>query len=229
MPYFLHHVFDLFFPKECLNCGKTVEFEKKLFCFYCLSEIPLTHYSGIHDNQLEQVFKGRLHVEAATTLTFFKRKGLVQRIIHQCKYQGNHELTSNLGSWLALEMLKSKRFDQLEYVIPVPMHPMKKKKRGYDQVAIFAEAISYELQLELIPDFLKKQTYLETQSSKNRFDRFGTLAKDFAINKNLDIKNKHVLLVDDLITTGATMEACGVLLTDQAKAKLSLASMAFTI
>ncbi|WP_434022628.1 ComF family protein [Lutimonas sp.] len=188
----------------------------------------MTKFSQISNNQLEQVFKGRLSIESASALAFFKRKGLVQKMLHQCKYLGKKELTRYLGAWLASEMKCSNRFESLDYVIPVPMHPIKKKRRGYDQVTIFASAIASELDIELLPDYLKKVHYRESQSSKNRFERFGTLVKDFRMNSTLDIKNKHVLMVDDIITTGATMEACGMLILRQANTKLSLASMAFT-
>lgn len=228
MPNILNNFFDLFFPKECLNCGKTVEFHEKLYCLFCLSEIPITKFSQIQNNELERLFRGRLTVEAASALIFYAPKGLTKQMIHLCKYQGKHSLSQYLGQWLAKEMQDSQRFDHLDYVVPVPMHPIKRKKRGYDQVHIFARALADTLDLPMLPDVLQKENYHETQSSKNRFDRFKTLSHDFKIGDGLPIENKHVLLVDDIVTTGATMEACGSLLLHKARAKLSLACMAFT-
>jgi competence protein ComFC len=224
----LTNIFNLFFSEECLYCGKVIEVRGNFLCFYCLSEMPLTNFSKHSQNELELTFKGRLPLKSATSLLYFERKGLVQKLLHQLKYHGKSEIGNFLGTWLAIEMKKSKRFDTIDFVIPIPMHPKKEKERGYNQVMGFADAIAKELGVEMIPDFLKKVNSIKAQSSKNRFDRLETLENDYKINGVASIENRHVLLVDDIITTGATMEACGFQLIHESKAKLSLASMAFT-
>ncbi len=224
----LRNVFDLFFPEECLNCGSTLEMQDKFLCLFCLSELPLTHFCEQKKNQLETNFRGRLPLEAGTSLFFFERKGLVQKLLHQLKYQGMSEIGGFLGFWLAREMQLSKRFDSIDYVIPVPMHPIKEKERGYNQVMSFASVIANELKAEFKPDLLRKVNNRNTQTTKNRFDRMKTLENDYRINEKCDIENKHILLVDDIITSGATMEACGLQLINHSPVQLSLASMAFT-
>ncbi len=224
----LTNIFNLFFPEECLYCGKVLEVQGKFLCFYCLSEMPLTNFSKYHKNELEGLFKGRIPLKSATSLVYFERKGMIQKLLHQLKYHGKPELGNFLGTWLAIEMKKNKSFDTIEFVIPVPMHPEKEKERGYNQVMGFASAIAEEFNVEVLPDYLKKVNNSKSQSSKTRFDRLAILKNDYKINSCTNIENKHVLLVDDVITTGATLEACGHPIIYESKAELSLASIAFT-
>ena len=228
MPNILRNIFDLFFPEECLNCGSLQEVQGKFLCIFCLSELPLTHYSRQPKNQLEMAFIGRIPIKAATSLFYFERKGAVQKLIHQLKYQGKSDLGIFFGLWLAHEMAQSNRFEGIDFVIPVPMHPKKEKKRGYNQVMGFASAIAKELKAELRPDVLLKVNNRKTQTSKNRFDRLKILENDYKLHSSGQIENAHILLVDDIITSGATIEACGVQLLKHNGVQLSLASMAFT-
>ncbi|MDN3643469.1 phosphoribosyltransferase family protein [Lutimonas halocynthiae] len=173
-------------------------------------------------------FIGRIPLKAATSLFYFERKGAVQKLIHQLKYQGKSDLGIFFGLWLAREMEQSNRFEGIDFVIPVPMHPKKEKERGYNQVIGFASAIAKELQAELRPDVLLKVNNRKTQTSKNRFDRLKILENDYKLHSSDQIKNAHILLVDDIITSGATIEACGIQLMKHNGVQLSLASMAFT-
>lgn len=224
----LRNVFDLFFPEECLSCGTLLEVQGKLLCLFCLSELPLTHYSTQPKNQLEMTFIGRIPLKAATSLLYFERKGTVQKLIHLLKYRGKSDLGVFFGHWLANEMKQSNRFDGIDFVVPVPMHPEKEKERGYNQVLGFASAIAKGLKVELRTDVLIRVQNRKTQTSKNRFDRLKILESDYLIQDACDIDNKHVLLVDDIITSGATIEACGAQLMKPFGVQLSLASMAFT-
>ena len=224
----LRNIFDLFFPEECLSCGTLMEVQGKFLCLFCLSELPLTHYSTQPKNQLETTFIGRIPLKAATSLLYFERKGTVQKLIHQLKYKGKSDLGVFLGHWLAHEMKQSNRFDGIDFVVPVPMHPKKEKERGYNQVMGFASAIAKELKAELRPDVLVKVNNRKTQTSKNRFDRLKILKNDYKLHGSDQIENAHILLVDDIITSGATIEACGAQLLKHNSVQLSLASMAFT-
>ena len=228
MPNILRNIFDLFFPEECLNCGSLVEIQGKFLCIFCLSELPLTNYCTQPKNQLEMTFIGRIPLKAATSLLYFERKGAAQKLIHQLKYQGKSDLGVFLGIWLAHEMRQSNRFEEIDFVIPVPMYPKKEKERGYNQVMGFASALAKELKAELRPDVLVKVNNRKTQTSKNRFDRLKILENDYMLSDSGQIDNTHILLVDDIITSGATIEACGVQLMKHKGVQLSLASMAFT-
>jgi len=228
MPNILSNIFDLFFPETCLNCRRTVQIQGKLLCFYCLSELPLTDFSTQVKNQLETSFRGRVPLKAGTSLVYFERKGMVQRLIHELKYAGRPEIGLFFGNWMAAEMQQSNRFEEIDYVVPVPMHPKKQKERGYNQVTGFATAIANKLNAELKPDILRKINNRKTQTSKNRFERFRTLENDYLLHDCANISDKHILLVDDVITSGATIEACSSQLMKQSGVQLSLASMAFT-
>jgi len=228
MPNILRDIFDLFFPEECLNCSSVLQVQGKLLCVFCLSELPLTNYSKQPKNRLEMTFRGRIPLKAATSLLYFERKGLVQKLIHRLKYHGKAEIGTFLGLWLAREIQESNRFEGIDIVIPVPMHPSKEKERGYNQVMGFASVLAKELKAELKADFLIKVNNRKTQTSKNRFDRLKILENDYQLNNSCLIDNAHVLLVDDIITSGATIEACGMQLLKQSGVQLSLASMAFT-
>ena len=224
----LRNIFDLFFPEECLSCGTLTEVQGKFLCLFCLSELPLTHYSRQPKNQLETTFIGRIPLKAATSLLYFERKGTVQKLIHQLKYKGKSDLGVFFGHWLAHEMKQSNRFDGIDFVVPVPMHPKKEKERGYNQVLGFASAIAKGLKAELRTDVLTRVKNRKTQTSKNRFDRLKILENDYQLHGSCDIENTHILLVDDIITSGATIEACGTQLMKSFGVQLSLASMAFT-
>lgn len=228
MPNILTDLFDLFFPQECLNCGKLLEIRGEFLCFSCLSELPLTHFSFQVGNELETSLKGRIPVKAATSLLFFEKKGLVQQLMHELKYHNKPEIGSFLGKWLGEEMMESKRFELIDFVVPVPLHPDRERERGYNQVHLFAEFLAHALQAELKEDLLIKIRNSETQTLKNRQKRFLSKEKEFILNEAGLIKNKHILLVDDTITSGATMQACADLLLSVSGVELSLASMAFT-
>ena len=228
MPNILSNIFDLFFPEECLNCARTLEVQGKFLCLYCLSELPLTDFSTQVNNQLESSFRGRVPLKAGTALVYFERKGLVQKLMHQLKYAGRPEIGLFFGSWIAAEMQESKRFEGIDFVVPVPMHPKKEKERGYNQVTGFATVIARELNAELKPGFLRKINNKKTQTSKSRFERLKTLENDYLLHECGKVNDKHILLVDDIITSGATIEACSNQLLRHEGVQLSLASMAFT-
>lgn len=228
MPNILTDLFDMFFPPACLNCRKLLEIRDAYLCFSCLSELPLTHFSVQAGNELEASFKGRIPVIAATSLLFFEKKGMVQKLMHELKYHNKPEIGSFLGKWLGEEMVASKRFEMIDFVVPVPLHPNRERERGYNQVHFFAKYLAQALHAELKLHLLEKIRNSETQTAKNRQKRFMSKEKDFILNKTDLIRNKHILLVDDTITSGATMQACADLFLSVPGVKLSLASMAIT-
>lgn len=222
-------LFDIFFPESCLNCGKLQEIKGKFLCFSCLSELPLTHFSFQVENELENSFKGRIHLESAASLLYFEKKGLVQKLIHELKYKNRPEIGVFLGKWLADEMQASKRFELIDYVVPVPLHPLKEKKRGYNQVHFFAHSLADGLNAEMLPDLLQKIINNKTQTVRNRQQRIENDQEQYRATDTLLIKDKHILLVDDTITTGTTIQACADSLKMVTGLKLSLASMACTV
>ena len=223
------NLFDIFFPESCLNCRQQLEIRGKYLCFTCLSELPLTHFSFQEKNELENSFKGRISLEAATSLLYFEKKGVVQKLIHELKYKNKPEIGSFLGKWLAEEMLSGNRFPEIDFVIPVPLHPDKEKQRGYNQVHTFANALAETLNAELKLHVLTKTINNQTQTVKSRQERIVNSEDQYLVSDPTQIKDKHILLVDDTITTGATIQTCVDSLCAVSGLKISLASMAFTV
>lgn len=225
----LHDFFNIFFPKICLTCGEEVENNEQLICFYCLSELPLTNFSYRSENRLENSFRGRIPIKSATSLVYFHKKGLVQKLMHQLKYRNKQEIGRFFGNWLGEEMKRSQRFEQIDAILPVPLHPDKQKKRGYNQVTTFAQQMAVKLDAELRSDLLIKVSASETQTHKNRKERTSNKENVFKLLESDFLEDKHVLLVDDIITSGATLEACCTPLYRVSGIKISLASIALTV
>jgi len=149
-------LFNIFFPETCLICSKEVEIKGHLICFYCVSELPLTHFSFMAKNRLEKSFRGRIPITSATSLLYFHKKGPVQKLMHQLKYHNKQEIGTCFGNWLGEEILINERFETIDFILPVPMHPDKQKKRGYNQVTTFAEGLSGKIKAQMLPDLLVK-------------------------------------------------------------------------
>jgi ComF family protein len=225
----LHDLLNIIFPKICLICTREVEENQQMICFYCLSDLPLTDFSEHSENRLETSFSGRIPIRSATSLVYFHKKGQVQKLMHQLKYHDKQEIGRFFGNWLGEEMLRGKRFEQVDVIVPVPLHPQKQKKRGYNQVTTFAEQLAIKLEAELRPELLIKTSVSKTQTLKNRKERSLNKENEFKLTDNNFLENKHLLLVDDIITSGATLEACWVPLRKVQGIRISLASMALTV
>ena len=167
-------------------------------------------------------------LEAATALFYFHKSGRVQQLLHRLKYKGKEEIGRIFGDWLGAELLESPYFESINVVIPVPIHSKKLKQRGYNQVALFAQQIAKALKASYVDDVLLKSINTKTQVFQSREARFQSVADSFYAQNLNTIETKHILLVDDIITTGATMEACALVLNPENKIRLSVATIAIT-
>ena len=224
----LKELFNVFFPKYCVTCGDEIDQNRALICLDCLTGLPLTDFSSWPKNRLEVSFKGRIRIEEATSLLYFHKKGLVQKLIHQLKYHGNQEIGTFIGAWLSEEMMLSNRFKTIDFIIPVPLHPDKEKQRGYNQVTTFALSLSKGLNIPMREDVLIKVSGTGTQTLRNRMQRNKSNENHFTIRQSQDLIHKHILVVDDIITSGATMEMCCGSFSQIEGLKISLACMAYT-
>ncbi len=220
-------IFYLFFPKVCLSCKLELKQNEISICTLCRHDLPTTCYTNIEKNLLEKKFYGRVQLEEATSLFFYHKKGKVQTLIHELKYKNQEEISTLFGGWLANEMLESNRFKTIDYVVPVPIHPNKRKKRGYNQVAKFGEMIAKNINAKFCEDKLIKVASTESQTKKNLIERWRSVDELFQLNDTTIFNNKHVLLVDDVITTGATIETCANEILKSKNVKLSVAVMAY--
>lgn len=219
-------VLDLFFPKVCLACQFLLSDFEQYVCTHCRHSLPVTNYHLENNHSILKTFYGRAEIEHATALLRFEKKGITQQLIHQLKYKGHEEVGTFLGTWLGAELKEIKAYQSIDVVIPVPLHKKKLRKRGYNQVAKFGQQIALQLETTYCEDVLIKITNTASQVNKTRISRWINNEELFAIQNIEKLHNKHVLLVDDIITTGATMEACISVLNKAENVKISMASMA---
>ena len=223
-----HDLANLFYPRICNCCDSPLLKAEKVICTACLHKLPTTNYHLDNENATKKVFYARLSIENATSLLYFKKKGMVQNLIHNLKYKKQEEVGNFLGNWLGEELETHSGFRKIDCVIPVPLHRRRLKQRGFNQVTEFGKELAKKLDAEFIDDVLVKKSASRTQTFKKRLGRWGSIDESFMIENPEKLENKHLLLVDDLVTTGATLEACGNKLLEIKNTKLSIATMAIT-
>lgn len=222
----LKSVINLFFPKVCYACSHYLSDNEDTICINCRHDLPITNFHFNNDDTVKKVLRGRVKIEHATALFRFEKKGPIQQLIHGLKYKGYEHIGTLLGDWLGGELSETEAFQDINMVIPVPMHDKKLKKRGYNQVAKFGEQIAKALNVDYVDDVLIKITNTASQTTKKRVARWNNTDELFALKNISKIENKHILLVDDIITTGATLEACCSVLNQTKNLKISIATMA---
>ncbi|MBD0830948.1 ComF family protein [Aestuariibaculum sediminum] len=222
----LQSVINLLFPKVCYACSNILKDNEDTICTSCRHDLPVTNFHFNQDETVKKVLYGRAKIEHATALFRFEKKGLVQKLIHGLKYRGYESIGTSLGNWLGGELKTLQEYRKIDMVIPVPLHKRKLKKRGYNQVAKFGKQIANALNASYKEDILIKVTDRSSQVNKIRFSRWNNNDELFKLKNKSDIENKHILLVDDLITTGATLEACIQVLNSGKNVKISIATMA---
>lgn len=219
----------LFFPIYCAACDSPLYKNEKVLCSSCRHKLPLGNFHKVNAKKIEKVFYGRAKIENATSLFVFEKDSLVQNLMHNLKYRGQQEIGKELGTWLGHELLQSDAYQNINAIIPVPLHPKRLRERGYNQVEKFGREIAAQLQADYIDFVLKKNSYNEKQSKKNRFSRWSNTSETFAIQNESLLIDKHILIVDDIVTTGATLEACIQVLKSIPGIKISIATMAITV
>lgn len=219
----------LFFPVYCAACDRPLYKNEKLLCTDCRHKLPLGNFHKVNAKKIEKVFYGRTKIENATSLFVFQKGGLVQDLMHNLKYRGQEEIGAELGNWLGTELQQSFDYQNIDVVIPVPLHPRRLRERGYNQVAKFGKQIAQKLGADYIDFILKKKSYTKKQSKRGRFTRWDNISETFEAEDASILKDKHILLVDDIVTTGATLEACIEVLKDVPGIKFSIATMAMTL
>lgn len=218
---------SLLFPEICQACGTTLSRKENTFCTVCIHHFPYTNFHLDVENRLAKQFWGRVNINSAATFLYFNKGGQVQNIMHQLKYNNQPQVGIAVGNLYARELKKSHLYTQAEAIIPVPLHPHKFEKRGYNQSEQFAIGLSEVLNIPVYTDILQRNAERESQAKQSRSHRFENMQKVFSASPNgKDLEN--ILLVDDTITTGATLEACVAALQETGIKNINIVGIAFT-
>ncbi|MFT5213492.1 MAG: competence protein ComFC [Polaribacter sp.] len=220
--------FYLFYPNICANCSEQLLQNAKVICTFCRHDLPLTNFNSYTENKVIAIFFGRITIEKAYSLLFFRKESITKNLIHDLKYRGNEAVGVFFGNWLGEILAQNKEFSNVDFIIPVPIHSKKKKIRGYNQLTKFGKCLSTHLNIPFIENVLIRQSSIKTQTLKARFERFNDLETKFSLTDTVMFKNKHILIIDDIITTGATLEACAIALSKTSSIKISILTMAYT-
>ena len=224
---YLSDFFALIFPQLCQACGGALVSTEELICTDCLYDLPYTRFHEAADNVVARHLWGRLQLQKVFVLLYFVKGGKVQSLMHQFKYRNKPQLGIWFGQAAARQMLQTAGFTNFDIIIPVPLHPRKLKQRGYNQSERFAAGLANSLNIPLSTTNLVRVVHTQTQTRKSRFLRYENMKDVFALRDAQQLEGKHVLLVDDIVTTGSTFEACGTELLKVPGLTLSIAAIAY--
>lgn len=221
---------NLLFPKVCGGCTDILRSNEIVLCTECRHNLPLACFHRNNGDTMRKIFFGKVKIEDATALLKFQKRGVTQELMHNLKYRGQEEIGAVFGAWLGQELKEStSSFNNIDVVIPVALHPQRLRKRGYNQVSKFGAEIAKALQIPFYENGLTKLTKTKSQVFKKRLNRFSSgngTTDTYRITDPAQLANKHILLVDDIVTTGATLENCANTLHQATNVKISLATIA---
>ena len=217
---------SLFFPRFCLACAGPMVKGEDILCTHCITELPKTHYHLLTENQIKNKFAGRLPIQYGWAFLKFRKRGIVQHLLHQLKYNQHPEVGVRLGQAYGWELAQFGFDCQFDLIIPVPLHESRKRQRGYNQSAKFAEGLSQAMNVPWDETVSIRIQSSETQTHKSKAERWENVKDVFSVDARSKVEDKRILLVDDAITTGATLEACGHHLVSCGCSQLSVACLA---
>ena len=218
----------LLFPHLCNGCGTSLFHGEKEICTKCRYDLPFTDFHNYTANSVAKLFWGRIACNGAMAMLYFRKGSKVQHLIHRLKYKDQTETGIELGKLLGEQLLSSPTYQTISLIIPVPLHPKKQKSRGYNQSEYIAKGIAEIMQVSVSTTHLVRQHHTSTQTKKSRYNRFENMQSVFKILNPEQLESQHVLLVDDVITTGSTLEACGIALLAAPIKQLSIAALAYS-
>ncbi len=224
---FFGDLLALFFPELCAACGKNLFKNEQVICTNCIYHLPVTNFHSDVENKLARQLWGRFPFIQAASFVYFQKGNRVQNIMHQLKYNNRPEAGYRMGQLYAYELNRSLKWIKPDLIIPVPLHPLKMKKRRYNQSEYIAKGMASVLDIPLTLNNLMRIENTETQTRKSRFARYENLKGAFLVSEAGVLNDKHILLVDDVMTTGATLEACSIELLKIEGLRISVATVAF--
>ncbi len=217
---------DLLYPRVCPACAQAISKSEDVVCFKCLDQLAYCPYLPNQIHPIEKIFWGRCELLSATSLLVFSKHGIGQKLVHQLKYKGDQETGVFLGKLLAKKIIQHPSLQTVDAIIPVPLFAKKKHERGYNQSEVFGQGITEIMGIPLLADYLKRVVNTTSQTRKTRLERVDNIEGAFSLNTlSTAGKYKHLLLIDDVVTTGSTLEACINLLSP--KHRVSVATLAY--
>jgi ComF family protein len=216
---------NLIFPVNCAACGEILMKNERIICSDCIYHLPRTDYHLDQDNPVARIFWGRIRVEQATAYYFFSKGSRFRRLIHELKYLGREDIGEELGRAFGYDLIRT-GFRDTDLVVPVPLHKKKFKKRGFNQSECIARGIAEAMDKPMNTSSICRAFHTTTQTRKSRYDRWLNVEGVFRVNEPDSLTCKHILLVDDVLTTGATLEACATAILEVEGTKVSIAVLA---
>jgi ComF family protein len=227
---FFSDFIQLFAPKICPLCSSLLHEKSYSICFVCSNNLPFTElHLQPYNNNLVKIFWGRVHIEAAASFLFFQKGLKAQKILHLLKYKNKPEIGTEIGRKYGDILKNTRPFNTADLIIPVPLHKKKLKKRGYNQSEMFAKGLSESMNIPIDTHSLQRIEFTETQTKKSRLLRWENVKEKFSLSHSEQIANKHVVIVDDVITTGATIESCIQELSKAENVKISIIAIACAV
>jgi ComF family protein len=221
------YLLELLFPTLCVTCGNRLVTQEKFLCIDCWEDLPVTNFHFNTENKVAQLFWGRVKIENGTAFFAYNKGSKYQHLIHFIKYKGLKELGFATGQRFGTALSASPGFNSIDVIVPVPLHPKKQNKRGYNQSEWIAKGISDTLRKPVSTDNLQRNLHTSTQTRKNRYERWENVENIFEAIRPDEFAGKHILLIDDVVTTGSTLESCAYQLIQIENVKVSIATLAF--
>lgn len=216
----------ILFPRVCTGCGNDMINGNTLLCLKCLHAMPETGFELHNANPIEKKFWGRLQVSAATSQFYFTRESLMQRLMHEFKYRGNKDLGLQLGRMIGDTIKRSGRF-RVDALLPLPLFESRERRRGFNQSLVLCEGMAQQMNIPIARNAMVRSSDTETQTRKGRIDRWLNMEGKFIVKDPAAVAGRHLLLVDDVVTTGATLEACGAEILKMPDTRLSIATLCY--
>lgn len=220
-------IMGLLYPPLCITCGKRLHSQENYLCQECRADMPEGRFHNDPENKIARIFWGRVPIEYATSLFEYRKGSRYQKIIYFTKYRGMKKLGFEAGKWLGEILSASEHFMQADIVVPVPLHRRRQAMRGYNQSEWIARGIAEAMNKPVAVNNLIRKLHTSTQTRKGRYERWQNVEGIFSVNFPEEFENRHILLVDDVVTTGSTLEACATELMKCRGTKVSITTLAF--